>query len=120
MRRILSIWLPQLAVERWSKTSDFAPDDPVVLTFEGTHGPIIHAVTQAAAERGAIPPALADKPDSGEPGFIEPRRLTPSVGEAFFFFTLSRAYVFTGRSVDALLTSRRLRQNLREDACSWG
>ena len=53
MRRILSVWLPHLAVERWRKSSDFAPDDPVVLTVEGTHGPIIHAVTRAAAERGA-------------------------------------------------------------------
>ena len=53
MKRILSIWLPRLAVERWARSSDFAPDDPVVLTVEGTHGPIIHAVTRAAAERGA-------------------------------------------------------------------
>ena len=53
MRRILSVWLPHLAVERWSKSSGFGPDDPVVLTVEGTHGPIIHAVTRAAAERGA-------------------------------------------------------------------
>jgi len=45
--------LPNLAIERWRKTSDFAPDSPVVLTVEGTHGPIIHAVTPAAAERGA-------------------------------------------------------------------
>jgi protein ImuB len=53
MRRVLSIWLPHLAVERWARWSDFGPDDPVVLTVEGTHGPIIHAVTRAAAERGA-------------------------------------------------------------------
>jgi protein ImuB len=53
MRRVLSIWLPHLAVERWARTSDFGPDDPVVLTIEGTHGPIIHAVTRPAAERGA-------------------------------------------------------------------
>jgi protein ImuB len=53
MRRVLSIWLPHLAVERWARSSDFGPDDPVVLTVEGTHGPIIHAVTQTAAERGA-------------------------------------------------------------------
>jgi protein ImuB len=53
MRRVLSIWLPHLAVERWARSSDFGPDDPVVLTVESTHGPIIHAVTQAAAERGA-------------------------------------------------------------------
>ena len=40
-------------MERWAKTSDFGPDDPVVLTVEGTHGPIIYAVTKAAAECGA-------------------------------------------------------------------
>ena len=32
---------------------DCSPDNPVILTVEGTHGPIIHAVTKAAAERGA-------------------------------------------------------------------
>jgi protein ImuB len=53
MRRVLSIWFPALAIERWAKASDLGPDQPVVLTVEGTHGPIIHAVTKAAAERGA-------------------------------------------------------------------
>jgi protein ImuB len=53
MKRVLSIWLPALAVERWAKSADCPPDSPVVLTAEGTHGPIIHAVTKAAAERGA-------------------------------------------------------------------
>ena len=53
MRRVCSIWFPALAIERWTKASDCGPDDPVVLTVEGTHGPIIHAVTKAAAERGA-------------------------------------------------------------------
>ena len=53
MKRVLSIWLPHLAIERWAKSSDCAPDAPVVLTVEGTHGPVIHAVTKAAAERGA-------------------------------------------------------------------
>ncbi|HEX6103483.1 MAG TPA: DNA polymerase Y family protein, partial [Alphaproteobacteria bacterium] len=48
-----SICLPHLAIERWAKASDCAPDAPVVLTVEGPHGPIIHAVTAAAAERGA-------------------------------------------------------------------
>jgi protein ImuB len=57
MTRVLSIWLPRLAIERWAKTSDFAPDSPVALTVEGTHGPIIHAVTKAAVERGARPGA---------------------------------------------------------------
>ena len=45
--------MPHLAIERWAKTCDCAPDAPVVLTVEGTHGPVIHAVTRAAAERGA-------------------------------------------------------------------
>ena len=53
MKRVLSIWLPNLAVERWAKGATYAPDAPVVLTVEGTHGPVIHAVTKAAAERGA-------------------------------------------------------------------
>src|SRR5690606_16856487 len=53
MRRMLSIWWPHLAMERWAKGSDSAPDAPVMLTVEGTHGLVIHAVTAAAAERGA-------------------------------------------------------------------
>jgi protein ImuB len=57
MRRIASIWLPGLAIERWARTADCAPDAPVILTVEGSHGPIIYAVTRAAAERGAQPGA---------------------------------------------------------------
>lgn len=53
MRRVLSIWLPHLAIERWAKSAGSAPEDAVVLTVEGTHGPAIHAVTKAAAQRGA-------------------------------------------------------------------
>jgi len=53
MRRIASIWLPALAIERWARTADCAPDAPIILTVEGAHGPIIHAVTKVAAERGA-------------------------------------------------------------------
>jgi protein ImuB len=53
MTRIASIWLPNLAIDRWAKSGDYAPDAPVVLTVEGTHGLVIHAVTKAAAERGA-------------------------------------------------------------------
>ena len=40
-------------MERWARSADCAPDAPVVLTIEGTHGPVIHAVTKAAAARGA-------------------------------------------------------------------
>src|SRR3954447_5206751 len=53
MKRVCSIWLPALAIERWAKSSDFPPDAPAVLTVEGTHGLLIHAVTRSAAERGA-------------------------------------------------------------------
>jgi protein ImuB len=53
MKRVCSIWLLTLAVERWAKSSDLAPDAPVALIVEGTHGPAIHAVTKCAAERGA-------------------------------------------------------------------
>ena len=53
MRRTASIWFPALAIERWAKSSASEPDAPVVLTVEGTHGPIVHAVTKAAATRGA-------------------------------------------------------------------
>jgi protein ImuB len=45
--------LPALAIERWAKSADSPPDSPVVLTVEGAHGLVIHAVTKAAAERGA-------------------------------------------------------------------
>jgi protein ImuB len=70
MSRILSVWLPHLAVERWSKSSGFAPDDPVVLTGEGTHGPIIHAVTRAAAERGACAGARLTDARALDPALI--------------------------------------------------
>jgi protein ImuB len=53
MRRVCSIWFPALAIERWTKGGGLPPESPAVLTVEGTHGPIIHAVTRAAAERGA-------------------------------------------------------------------
>jgi protein ImuB len=57
-QRILSVWWPQLAIERWRKRSGgFPPDAPVVLTIEGTHGLVISAVTKAAAESGARPGA---------------------------------------------------------------
>ncbi|MEO7787033.1 MAG: DNA polymerase Y family protein, partial [Sphingomicrobium sp.] len=52
-KRILSIWLPRLAIERWAKTSDCAPDAAVALVVEGAHGQLISAVTDAAREGGA-------------------------------------------------------------------
>jgi protein ImuB len=63
-RRICSLWLPNLPIERWAVGSD-APEEalarPLVLTVEGRHGQLIHAVTPAAAERGAwVGARLAD------------------------------------------------------------
>lgn len=56
-RRIVSIWLPQLPMERWQKTqaraSNTPPDDlPQALVTEGAHGPVIHAVNRAALLAG--------------------------------------------------------------------
>jgi protein ImuB len=70
MKRVLSIWLPSLAIERWGKSSDFAPDAPVVLTVEGTHGLVIHAVTKAAAERGARSGVRLTDARALDPGLI--------------------------------------------------
>lgn len=52
-RRIVSISLPQFAMERWDRGMDrqgSAPpsDVPIVLAREGQHGPVIHAVNRAA------------------------------------------------------------------------
>ena len=62
--------MPHLAIERWAKASDSPPDAPVVLTIEGTHGPIIHAVTQAAAERGARPGARLTDARALDPALV--------------------------------------------------
>ena len=43
---------------------------PVVLTVEGTHGLIIHAVTKAAAERGARPGARLTDARALDPGLV--------------------------------------------------
>jgi protein ImuB len=77
MTRIASIWLRELAIERWAKASDSPPeafaergDWPVVLTTEGAHGPIIHAVTRAAGTRGARPGARLTDARALAPGLI--------------------------------------------------
>jgi protein ImuB len=70
MKRIASIWLPHLAIERWAESSDYPPDAPVVMTVEGTHGLVIHAVTPAAAERGARPGARLTDARALDPSLI--------------------------------------------------
>jgi len=62
--------LPALAIERWAKSADCAPDAPIVLTVEGTHGLIIHAVTKAAAERGARPGARLTDARALDPALV--------------------------------------------------
>jgi protein ImuB len=52
-KRILSIWLPRLAIERWARMSAAAPEAAVALVIEGAHGQLISAVTNTARERGA-------------------------------------------------------------------
>ena len=71
-QRILSVWWPRLAIERWRKTvgHDFAPDAPVVLTVEGTHGLVISAVTKAAADSGARAGARLTDARALDPGLI--------------------------------------------------
>ncbi len=56
-RRIVSIWLPQFAMERWKRVMErqgnAPPDDiPLVLASEGPHGPVIHAANRAARIAG--------------------------------------------------------------------
>jgi protein ImuB len=70
MKRVACIWLPALAIERWAKSSDYPPDAPVVLTVEGPHGLIIHAVTKTAAERGARPGARLTDARALDPSLI--------------------------------------------------
>ena len=46
--------MPALAIERWSRFAE-APDAATALVIEAAHGQLIHAVTPAAATRGAHP-----------------------------------------------------------------
>ncbi len=70
MKRVAFIWLPHLAIERWAKGADLPPDSPVVLTVEGPHGFMIHAVTKAAAERGARPGARLTDARALDPALV--------------------------------------------------
>ena len=57
-------------MERWARSSDLPADAPALLTVEGTHGPIIHAVTAAAAARGARPGARVTDARALDPSLI--------------------------------------------------
>ena len=53
MKRVLPSGCRTWRSSAGRRSQRLPPDAPVVLTVEGTHGPVIHAVTKAAAERGA-------------------------------------------------------------------
>ncbi len=55
--RVVSVWFPDLAMERWRQRVSRertlpGAEVPVVLARDGTHGPVIHALAQAAKVRG--------------------------------------------------------------------
>lgn len=54
-RRMVSVWWPALAIERWTKLAAPQAEDRVALTVEVQQGHRIHAVTAAAALAGARP-----------------------------------------------------------------
>ena len=64
------MWWPRLAIERWERLSGGAPEEAVVLTAEGTHGPVIAAVSRVAAERGARVGARLTDARALDPGLV--------------------------------------------------
>ncbi len=87
-RRILSLYLPHFAIERWQWQAErqgkaLPGDQPVALALEGPHGPVIHAVNRAARAAGLHPGArLVDMralcPDL-RTGFADPRADTAAL-----------------------------------------
>ena len=54
-RRIVSIFLPRFAIQRWQRRNGIDPlqhDEPTVLARDGRHGPIIHDMNAAAHALG--------------------------------------------------------------------
>lgn len=54
-RRILSIWLGALAMDRWHLTQEAGEDGPLVLICDTAHGPRIEAANDAGRAIGARP-----------------------------------------------------------------
>ena len=58
-RRIVSIFLPSLAMERWQRAHpDWPADLPVALSAPGPKGQVIHDANRAAAQGGVRRGAL--------------------------------------------------------------
>ncbi|MFK7835220.1 MAG: DNA polymerase Y family protein [Sulfitobacter sp.] len=60
--RIVSVCFPDLAMDRWRRIvrqqRTLPGDDvPVVLTAQGSHGPVVHAMSEEARRRGVMPGA---------------------------------------------------------------
>ncbi len=56
-QRIVSVWFPTMTLERWvrviSQYRTVPGDDvPVVLSRDGTHGPVVHCLSKTARNRG--------------------------------------------------------------------
>jgi protein ImuB len=87
MKRIASICLPALAIERWNRFAE-SPDAPVALVVEAAHGQLIHAVTPAAAERGAHPGMRLTDARALDPGLRA--EVADPVGDAALLKRLGR------------------------------
>ena len=70
MKRVVSIWLPMLAIERWAKLGSATPDERVVLVEEGPHGQLVAAVSEAARAGGARPGMRLTDARALDPGLV--------------------------------------------------
>jgi protein ImuB len=70
MKRVISIWLPHLAIERWAKISGAPADTRVALVEEGPHGQLVNAVTDAARLAGVRPGMRLTDARALDPGLV--------------------------------------------------
>ena len=62
--------MPQLAIERWAKTSGAPAEARVALVEEGAHGQLVAAVTEAARSAGARPGMRLTDARALDPGLV--------------------------------------------------
>lgn len=70
MKRIASIFLPRLPIERWTKSANPSAETRVALVTEAAHGQLIHAATDAAMAAGARPGARLTDARAIDPGLV--------------------------------------------------